>query len=367
MQLQSNRQTAQQADASRYQKLENRLLAFAHTESMQQGAENKPKAIGEFKATILNSIQTKIQEEIHHNATEYLPISGMVVANTIQREAKEKIKPIQSMIKDIEHERQVCEGIKKQCTPDLSLKQMRKMVNLAAAAIAITEGFLAYEALRIAGLATIPSIATAIGIAVAIGFGTHYMAQFIKHATTKKQQIIRYAMVVIPAFVGFLALGNMRAAGYTTTSQMNLTVGEQPITHSGISGLTLATISFILFLVGLLFSVRFAKTKEEETIDRAFDTACHQEKDCETKINKAKKVINHIQDDANTKTEEALRRFEYAKANENKLKCLGEKAIHEFATTNLRYRTDNVTPEFFANPPHLAYKTFFDTLTNNAQ
>jgi hypothetical protein len=365
MQLQTNTQTVQQTDHHRQQKLENELMAFAHTEGKQQGLVNKPATLAEFKATALNSIQTRIQEEIHHNATEHMPISGMVMANTIQREAKEKIAPLQSMIKDFEHEKQVCEGTKKQCTLNIPLRRIRKIVYCAAGLIAITEGFLAYEALRIAGLATIPSIATATGIAVAIGFGTHYMARFIKHAQTRKKLLLRYALVLIPAFIGFWALGTMRSDGYTTTEHMSLTVGEQALPHTGISGLTLAIISFLLFLVGLLFSVRFAKSKEEENVDTIYDTACQQEKEYEKKITKNKQAIEQIQNEANKKSEEALMRYEYAKANENKLKSCGTKAINEFITTCLRYKTDSITPEFFANPPQIQFTSFFDNLNNN--
>jgi hypothetical protein len=367
MQLQTITQTVHQADHHRYQKLENELMAFAHMEGKQQGLVNKPATLADFKATVLNSIQTRIQEEIYHNAKENTPISGMVMANTIQREAKGKIIPLQSMSKDLEHEKQVCEGTKKQCTPNIPLWRLRKIVYCAAGLIAITEGFLAYEALRIAGLARIPSIATATGIAIAIACGTHYMARYIKHAQTRKQLLLRYALVLIPAFIGFWALGTMRADGYTTTSQMSLAVGEQAIPHAGISGLTLAIISFLLFLVGLLFSVRFAKSKEEENVDTVYDTACQQENECDKKMAKNKQAIQQIQDDANKKSEEALMRYEYVTANENKLKSCGTKAVNEFITTCLRYKTDSITPEFFANPPQLQYKTFFDTLKKDTQ
>jgi hypothetical protein len=367
MQTVTTKQAIQNSEPIRLQKLATELHAYCATEGQHQGKMNRPENLIQFKATVLNSVETKIQEEINHNQSIYLPISGMVAATTIQKEAKEKIMPIQSLIKDIQHDQKMQEEIKKHCTPDLSKKRIRILTYWAAAIIAAFEGVWVWENVRIAGLGVLPSIATAIGVAIAIGFGTHYLARFIKHGNTKQHQIWRSVLVLIPAFIGFWLLGNMRSTAYETTNQMNLSLSHQGILQTAISGFTLSIFSFLLFLVGLVFSFFQARTKEEEGTDAQYDTACIQEKECQQKISTQQKIIDHIQNDANCKSTEALQNYEYALATESKLICLGKKAVEEFVTTNLRYRTDNQTPDFFANPPQLQYKTFFDHLKNDAQ
>ena len=148
---------------------------------------------------------------------------------------------------------------------------------------------------------------------------------------------------------------------------LNISIGEHQISQPGISGLTLTVISFLLFLAGLMFSIRFAKTKEEAGLKKQYDIANQEGKKASKQIQKNLKTIDQIQSDCNIKTEEALRRYEYAVATEQKLMSIGKKAVGLFITTNLRYRTDHITPEFFANQPKLEYTTFFDNLKKNEQ
>lgn len=364
MQIQVTQKNNIAVDAM-FNKLETELGSFVYTEARQQGLSNSPKTTNEFQATVLHKVQSHIQEGIYELQREVTPRAAATVVSQYKKEAQEKTAPLHSALKELEHQKNVCTQKKKQCSLNKSLCKSRNIIYIAEAAIGITEACLSYEALKIAGLSKFPAMTTSIGIGVAIGFGMHYMGRYIKQASNKKQQILRYLLVIIPAFIGFWALGNIRATGYATTEAMDVSIEQNHLQHTTISGLTLAIISFLLFLVGLLFSVRFAKTKQEEQKDEEYQNVLNEEKEIEKKIQECTQQIDTIQSEYTAKCKESYDNFEYAYCTEQKLQSLSDKLIAEFITTNIRHRTDGI-PNFFANAPKLQYKTFFDNLKNSA-
>jgi hypothetical protein len=349
---------------SMFNKLEMELGSFVQTEAKQQGLVNAPKTTNEFQATVLSKIQSHIQEGIYELQRIITPRAAATLVSQYKKESQEKIAPLYSTLKELEHERTLCTQKKKQCSPNTSLCKARNVIYIAEAAIGVTEACLSYEALKIAGLSKFPALATSIGIGVAIGFGMHYIGRYIKQANNKKQQLLRYALVIIPAFTGFWALGSIRAGGYAIAESMDIGVEQNAMQHTSISGLTLAIISFLLFLVGLLFAVLFAKSKEEEQKDEVYQNALQEDKEVEKKIRECTQQIHETQTACTAKCKESYDNFEYAYSTEQKLQSLSDKLIAEFITINIRHRTDCI-PSFFTNPPKVQYKTFFDSLKNN--
>lgn len=363
MQLQVTQKNNKALDTM-FSKLETELGSFVHIEAKQQGLSNGPKTTNEFQATVLYKVQSHIQEGIYELQREVTPRAATIIVSQYKKEAQEKTAPLHSTLKELEHQKNICTQKKKQCSPNIILFKSRNIIYIAEAAIGLTELCLSYEALKIAGLVKFTAMITSIGIGVAIGFGMHYMGRYIKQASNQQHQILRYFLVIIPAFIGFWALGSMRAGGYATEVAMDVNVEQNHLQHTTISGLILAIISFFLFLVGLLFSVRFAKTKQEEEKDGEYQTVLKEEKGIEKKIQVCTQQIDTIQSECTAKCKENYDNFEYAYCTEQKLQSLSDKLIVEFITTNIRHRTDGI-PIFYANPPKLPYKTFFDNLNNN--
>ena len=360
-----NLTTTRFTDASsetKYSDLEKEMMLFAEVQGKNNGTENKPLFIPEFKALFLNTVESRLQGAIYDNQREYLPISGMVVAQKNQADAGETIKPLTASLRDKDLQHRKLEQCKKECTPDLRKRNIRRLVYLGASIIAIAEGFFAYEALRRVPLAKIPAFMTSLGITVALAFGTHILAGYIRKAKNRLQFILRFCISVIPVFIGFYVLGHLRAQGYTTAAQMNLDMHHEAAAQPGVSGIGITILSFLLFLAALIFSIRYHKTEEEEELEKQYDKACRELIHCEKKMMEIKTAIEKTKGNANSQSAEALKRYEYALSMENRLKALGKQVVEEYILKNLCYRSDGLIPLFFSEPPTFHFQLFFDNL-----
>lgn len=343
--------------------LEKELLTYSGLQGKQNGLQNLPTTESEIRAYIMNTIESKIQFEIDRNHQINVPVSGVVVAQRLNTEAGKVIEVLKGDLASNEHIHQPLKEQKKQLTPDLQKRRMRRWVYAGAAVISMAEGFFAYEAFTAASFPRIPAFFAALGIAIGVGFGLHFLARYILQAETRIQRLCRYCIVLIPAFIGFFALGSLRAQSYNTHVDINPHATEVFVpSTSGVSGMSLTIISFLLFLIALLFSIRFYKTKEERMRDQEYDQVCGEIKRLSAAMQAIRDKIETIQKDASEKTAEALGRFEYALATEKRLKAIARRAVDAYIDANLRHRSDKSCPEFFSRPPAFNFKLFFDNM-----
>jgi len=342
---------------------QNELIGHCQVEGKNTGLTETLKTEAQLRAFIMNHAEAKTQSEIDLNHQLNTPVSGMVIANKAQSDAREKINPLRASLTENEHQLKQLELQKKECSPDKQKRILRICVYVGACIIAIAEGDFGYEAFRAALIPKIPAIFTAFGIAVAVGFGSHFLGGYIKKAKTKLQRFLRYSVVLIPAFLGFYVIGNLRSNAYNEA--VNLTSRVKGIslpTAGNVSAWSITIISFLLFLTALLFSIRVYKTEEERQKDQVYDRVSKEIKSILSKSKIAQNTIDEIQKEANEKVEEALARYEYALAIENRLQAIARHGIEAFKSANLRYRTDGIVPEFFSYPPPFRFKLFFDNL-----
>jgi hypothetical protein len=341
--------------------LEKDLAGFAELQGKQNGLINLPVTEPEFRAYILNPIETRIQATIYRNQQLYLPIAGVVVAQKAQAEAGKEIGALKAELAEDEHKLRPLLEQKKDVTPDLAKRRLRRWVYIGAAIIAAAEGFFAYEAFRAASFPKVSAFFAAIGIAIGVGFGLHFAARYILKAPTPAQRLFRYAMILIPAFIGFFVLGNLRAESYNTHVSVEPQTTEVYAPPSaGVSGMGLTIVSFILFWIALSFSVRFYKQREERHRDQEYDRICKEIKMRSGKMEAAKRKIETIQVEANRKATDALGRFEYAHSVEKRLIAIARQSLQTYIDANLRHRQDKCCPTFFSTPPSFNFKLFFD-------
>lgn len=342
------------------------LLGYCETEAKHNAQKNQPNTIDELQAFIKNHIEIKTQEQIHQNQQRFLPISGMVVAKKIQTESDQKSKELTGVLNDYEHKIKAVEKLKKELTPDLNQRRKRRLSYLVVTLIGLAEGYLIYEALRRSGFPTLPAFFTALGMAVGIAFATHVLAEYIKRSQTKRQLIFRTCVVLIPAFIFFYLVGNIRADAYNSIAQLKQQTGGALLPQSGkSSGSKIAIVSFLLYCIGLAVSVRYAKTKEEKEHEKAYDKVCREYDELQTKINVTKAAIESLLADTAQKVQTALATYEYALARERCLESIAKKSLETYSSNNLRYRTDGNCPNFFSTPPPFSFTTFFNASKTN--
>jgi len=346
----------------KYNDLEKELLLLAEVQGRQNGLDNKPLTEREFKALFLNKVESKIQGAIDENQRENLPVSGAVVAQARQKDANEIIAPLNASLNDKVMERRRLEERKKEFTPDIPKRQIRRLVYLLLVLISITEGFFAYGALRRMPMSMVMSVANSIGIAVAICIATHALAGYIGKAKTRRQFILRFILSVTPVFIGFYALGYLRAKGLNVSAQMDLNVHVITINRPGVSALAITILSFLLFLAALIVAIKYHKTEEEAKEDKEYDKACKELEIYQNQMEEIRIAIEKTRKEASEQSAQALERYEYSLAVENQLKSLGKQVVQEYIIKNLCYRTDNITPVFFSEPPAMNFRLFFDNL-----
>lgn len=351
-----------QAQEKQINEFEKELIIHCQVEGKQSGVLNKPVTEAEIRAIVMNYVESQVQLQIDKNHQINIPVSGMVIANKVQTEARDKINPLKASLIEDEHKLRPLEQQKKECSPDLQKRLLRRCVYIGAALIAIAEGDFAYEAFRAALIPRIPAFFTALGVAVAIGFGSHFLGAYIQKAKTKLQRIFRYSIVLIPAFMGFYFLGNLRSTAYNQTVNLNSQINEISVPTGSVSGWSITIISFLLFVIALLFSIHVCKTEEECNKDREYDKICGGIKELLYKTRATNNTIDTIQKQAIEKAGEALARFEFAMAIENRLQGIAKNAMEAFKNANLRYRTDGLCPAFFSYPPTFNFRLFFDNL-----
>lgn len=346
----------------KFNNLEQELMLFAEVQGKQNGIDNKPQTEREFRAFFLNKVESKIQIAIDENQKENLPVSGVVVAQAKQKEASTIVNPLTSSLNDLELEYRTLEQRKKDTTPDMRIRRLQKLVFIALIIISVTEGFFAYGALRRFPMGMIQAIVYSCGIALAIGIATHILAGYIRKSKTRFLFIRRFLISVIPVFLGFYALGTLRARSLGTEAQMSLSVHHNAIVDSGASPIAITTLSFLLFLAALIVANRYDKTEEQKAEDKNYDKACRELKECEKKMSEIRIAIDRTKKEASIQSADALGRYEHALSIENRLKALGKQVVQEYIIKNLCYRTDNITPAFFAEPPAFNFRLFFDNL-----
>jgi hypothetical protein len=334
------------------------LLSFVETEAQKQGLAGNPQKLSEFQTSPVNKIQAHIQAAIYEVQQTVKPRTAMQIVSELRKEAHEKLTPIHAEKTALMQEQHINEN-KREC-------RSRGIMRLAEWVIAAMESVLCLEALRVAGMPLIPAYATAIALGLVIGFGLSHAARYIKQAVSQAQRRIRYAMILIPAFCICYALGMLRAHGYEVAQTMDISTTGEQVKNSNISGLALGLISFLIFTATLFFSVRFARTKQEEEEDKNYQKIQEEEKEIAKKMNANEAKANAIQKDCDEACHEAYTNFEMAYAAEQRLKSLSNKLITDFITTNIRYRTTAI-PEFFSNPPKPNYITLFDNLKKEQQ
>lgn len=344
--------------------LEKELYPFAALMGKQNGSQNLPTTEDQYRAYILNTIEAKVQAAIDKNHQRHLPISGRVAANKIEQEAKETVKRLTGSLHEDEFPLQELSAEQKKYRPNLAKKQIRVMVTVGAIIIALAEAFFAHDSLRYAGFSKLAALFTSIAIAAVIGFGIHAFSGYVQQAKHTRQYYSRLAFILIPAFFGFLFLGQLRTRGLNEEARLNIDPAAQVEVQSGIPALAVTGISFILFAAALMFSVRYAKTNDEQIVEQEFDQIGSEIRKLKNKMRHTREAINQVEVNAVEQSALALATFEYALAVEKRLITIARQSRNAYADTNLRSRTDGQVPSFFIHPPEFKFNLFFNTPKN---
>ncbi|MBK7764401.1 MAG: hypothetical protein IPI46_13825 [Bacteroidetes bacterium] len=336
---------------AKIEKTELGLSTFAEVQGKQNGIDNIPNTEEEYKTLVLNKIEAELKHTIEEANATNLAGSGMILAQKLDTESKDRIQPLVGKQNDLEHQIKSLESKKKELHPSRKENIWQWAVIIGLTLIAISEGYFAYEALRNSGMSFLLSLVSFFAVAITVGLVTHVVVSYIKRMDIRVHKICAMIAVSVIAFIGFYFLGTLRADGYQIVQDMNLSVAKHKHFTTGISGIKLTIISFILFEAGLLLAYFFGKTKEEHEKDKAYGKICNELRHCNKKSKVLGLEIKAIKKESSEEIKVALMKYEYIAYTRKRLNAVAVNIAQKYIETNIRYRTDKQIPAFFSYPP----------------
>ena len=341
------------------------LLQHVRLKGELNGQKNRPISTSELRALVINHIEVTIQSGLNDNRKRHLLASGVAISRKILADAEKDILRLDS---DINTRRQKIGGleiIQRDNAPDLQRVQARKFSNWTVGIIAAAEGFFINEALRHGSVPKIPSFVMAAGLAIATGWCMHIVAGWIIRAKTRIGKILRYACVLLPAFMCFAGLGAVRSDAYNHIISLDIAVGQVFENPTSVAWWKLTIPSFLLFVAVLLISVHYHKTEEERKREQQYKLACKEIAALMREIEELRDKQKAINEQAQYMAKQALLRFDYAAMNERRFETFARLALEAYKDVNCNFRSDG-TPEFYAQQTVFNLKFYFQPFKNNS-
>lgn len=333
-------------------------LAYCKLQGKQHGEQGIPRTLPEFHAYIFNTIETDAQRNLDRNQ-QYLPRSGAFVARSIQSEADQKVRTLQGNIYADEQELIDLDQRRKQLMPDKFQSLKRGISYVVAVLIGIGEGVLVHGALRRSGFSAMPALALSVALASGISLIVHIGAEYIRRAVNRQQVIKRTILVIFPAMILFTVLGYLRSSAINTDAELDDQLAGVATVAPVTAGWKIAIISIALYSIGLLITVRYARTKQEKEQEKAHSLVNTEYKKLLSKRDELEVEIKKIKQEAELGVKVALQNFERAVATENEIQSEAKVLLQAYIAANLRHRPGGDCPAFFSNPPAFTFTTYF--------
>lgn len=365
MELSKNSRTLQKGgiDLSHF---ENELISYAQTEGKQAGLKNLPQNVEQFRVSIFNYVESHGQECINKSHAGCSPISGAVAATALRKKADDAIAKLSTDLHESEHRIRQCENEKQQLQQPCDSWLKRNLPKIVIGCISFAEGWFIYEAVRNSGFPVLPAFILSTALGAGLAYFTHIAAGWIKKSGNRTQLIKRTLTTLIPVALLFIYVGAVRSEAYQEVAALTAQAEQAAPVHTA-SGWKIGMISFILYCIGLVIAIKYAKTKEEKDQEAAYDQACTKLNEEKQKREAVQQKIQAIEEDTHQQVKEALATYEQALARERQIQLICKKALEGYAATNMRHRTDGVCPPFFSNLPQLQFTSLFTHANKSKQ
>jgi hypothetical protein len=364
--MNSDKQNVASLDQNvRVAQLKRELFLWCEITGKQNALKGIPYTELELRAYCINHIESVIQVPLYQNHEIHAPVSGRIVARKILLDADRKVEKLQPDLDSLEHKLKPLKIQEIELKPDRRRNRIQAIIEGGVIALSGAEGLFAFDGFRGVPMPKLPATFSATALAIGIWAGVHFVfARYIQRAKNRIHQLIRYAVVLIPAFFLFAVLGNLRAHAYNQAIQFSFNPDNPSVGSQGISGWPLTLVSFLLFVIALVLEVRFSKTDEEREREYQYDSIHEQVENCEWEMHAIQTRIATIKREANAQATEALARWETARAVENELVAISDVAIDIYIQSNLLHSRKR-PPVFFAYPPRCNFNLFFNNQTAN--
>jgi hypothetical protein len=324
------------------------LSDFAKLQGKQDALNEHSISKTLFNINFLNPVISKTQGLIFVVTNTLLPASQFFSAKEIDETAKRNVRSKNNEINDKLHAR----AEKKRKLESIFIDPFKKKYSKYLPVVSITVGFgdavLAFSGFRHSyplGFALISALAVGLVIAMShLGY-----TKWIKSAESDKQRRTRMIIVLTSAFLFFLSLGMFRADASNQTVNLNLDETTASVSNSHMSGLTIAIISFALFVGVFFLALMLWKTKKERIDEEEAKKLLVEIQKIDTEIKALKSEIDVIEENANKQKQEARIIYDFASSAIKRCKSIALNAVATYQKVYARFRNNDI-PDFFNEP-----------------
>lgn len=346
-----------------FQSLEDHLTDTMKLNAKADALSGKVFTVQIFKTVVIESVQVQVQKEIDKSHTALNPFTKKAIAQHAQKETAQKaelaIKEVHSLTENqLPIKRQIDSSHVSKW--DVWNHRIGRMIIIS---FGLVEGFFLFQSLIYNG--TYMMISVTIGLILAIGFVflTEAKAKLLYAIENVWKRILIGFLMSIPVFIGLYCIGQFRVAGYESYRTIQVSLGNADLQTEVMSAITLAGISYLIYVLGLIISLKFYLNPEQKNSLNKYKKLTVQHFEIENIKEEIQSHINQCQAEADKLSEEALKAWEEAVLNERRLVSIAQSARQTYINTYSKYAT-TILPEYLTNPPCFQF-TLYVSLINN--
>lgn len=307
-----------------------------------------------FNIKVKDHIESRVQASIFFIKNLLLPASQFFSAVEIDEAAKKNMQTKNSEINDKLHVRAEKKRKLDSIFIDPFKKKYSKYLSIVALSVGLGDAVLAFSGFRHSYPVAFALI-SALSVGVVIAISHLGYTKWIKSAESGKQRRTRMVIILSGAFLFFLALGMFRANASNQTVNINLDeTTASAVSNAHISGLTVALVSFALFVGVFFLALMLWKTKKERMDEEEASRLLTEIQKIDTEVEVLQSEIEAIEENANKQKQEARVIYDFASSAIKRCKSIGVDAVITYRKIYVRFRNNDV-PSFFAEPCEFQY------------
>lgn len=213
------------------------------------------------------------------------------------------------------------------------------------------DGYISFDSMRTAGMPLLMSIVYGLLIAISIGLGSHFLADFVMSAKSKAIAVTRFTIGAIVAAVLFYYISGIRYAAIVAEAPTPGHTNEPVITEGfAYTAIAIAVVSWLLCIISTLFAMRVWRNKDERKVTNDYFKA---KKILNNKIQENNKKIETRDKNVQTAIQQTAlldQKLEFCLSAKKRVEAIKAKALNRYATTYKTYSKDGTVPQWVLRP-----------------
>lgn len=318
----------------------------------QDGQQNLPMIEDYWRAKVVSQIITKGRNCLHTIQQILQPVSTVTTMNAEAKQVSDAVATMEVQANDMEiriHTKE--QGIQHKSSL-LKRKYIAQLVVALTCIAGIGDGLLCYDSFMQGGISYLQAIFYAALITLLVPAGSHFGSNWTMQTEHKPQKQLRFIAVALISALVFLLIGIIRVGMLAEqVPDISYVTNYAPEDTGNVSGLLIATLSWVIFMSAYFFSLLTYRSPAERS-------ACTQleedMKELEQLRNTYRECIaerDQLLETHKQNRELVVHKCEYALTCKKRIESLVDDGLRGYIEANLNHRSDGLCPEFFVTVP----------------